>query len=214
MQLIFKGDEKLRKDYLDLTLSFLGQESKGNESETAEDFLRSLSFLYPSLKVETKLLHQIIKETSLHFEIPYHHIKVIGSAHMGFSFIDKNKNDKVKYYDQKSDIDIAIINADLFISTHKKTFIATEAFTNNVSFKTPQSSKYYRENVPHGFIRPDSIACIEEREKWLNFFHNLSKDSNIIISGALYLDETFFIARLKKSLTKFTRIEEVQNGIK
>ncbi|EAD2629028.1 hypothetical protein D3I88_14955, partial [Listeria monocytogenes] len=69
-------------------------------------------------------------------------------------------------------------------------------------------------NISSGFIRPDSIGCDETRNMWLDFFSDLSNDYDLKISGAIYLNETFFLERIKNQLHKFKNITEVQSGIK
>lgn len=184
------------------------------ESCSTESFLKKLFFLYPSKKIDSDILHEIIEKTCEEFDVPYQSIKVIGSTHLGFSFIDKNESGNIKYYDDsnKSDIDIAIVNTECFLNVHQKVVIDTKDFTDLTQFKTPSLKRYYEKNHLHGFIRPDSVGSIDECEKWESFFTDLSEDYGLNISGALYLNETSFLNRLNKQLAKFKEIEEVKNG--
>ncbi|BBM13547.1 hypothetical protein ABVF54_05715 [Enterococcus mundtii] len=203
----------MTQDYYELCLNFLKGEP---EKYSTDEFIQKLFFLYPSLKVNVDLLHKITSQISITLNIPYHDIKVIGSSHTGFSFIDKDKKGTVKFYDSTapSDIDIAIINDSIFIDILEKTVIRTENYSDNTAFKNAHLSQYFKKNIPSGFIRPDSIGCEVTREKWVRFFSDLSSEHDLKISGAIYLNETFFIKRLKKQIETFQNIEEVQNGIK
>ncbi|EAD2957876.1 hypothetical protein D6O80_14055, partial [Listeria monocytogenes] len=113
-----------------------------------------------------------------------------------------------------SDIDIAIINSDLFVDVLEKTVKKTDNYTNNTYFSKQDSVNYFKRNISSGFIRPDSIGCDETRNMWLDFFSDLSNDYDLKISGAIYLNETFFLERIKNQLHKFKNITEVQSGIK
>lgn len=200
--------------YYEMCINFFKEDE--SNTYTSNEFIQKLFFLYPTLKIEYDLLHKITKQISDELSIPYHDIKVIGSSHVGFSFIDKLEPGSVKFFDddKPSDVDIAIINSNLFTSTLEKTILKSEGLTDNTSFKNVDSFKYFKKNVPLGFIRPDSIGCEETRNSWLDFFSELSSNYGIKISGAIYLSEVFFVQRLKKQLNLFRNIEEVQNGIK
>ncbi|KAF5087383.1 hypothetical protein DSECCO2_49450 [anaerobic digester metagenome] len=202
------------ESYYELCLDFFRED--GLQNFSADEFIQKLFFLHPTLKIEIGLLHRITKQISDTLAIPYHDIKVIGSSHTGFSFIDKNETGNVKFYDQSnpSDIDIAIINNKLFVDILEKTATKTDNYTDNTSFKSKDSLKYFKKNIPSGFIRPDSIGCEETRNFWFRFFSDLSSEYDLKISGAIYLNEVFFILRLKDQLNKFQNIEEVKNGIK
>ncbi|EOB3455090.1 hypothetical protein ACIJDO_000207 [Enterococcus hirae] len=203
----------MTQDYYKLCLNFFKGEP---EKYSTDEFIQKLFFLYPSLKVDLDLLHKINRQISSVLDIPYHDIKVIGSSHTGFSFIDKERTGTVKFYNtaEPSDIDIAIINDSIFIDILEKTVIRTENYSDNTAFKNANLLQYFKKNIPSGFIRPDSIGCEVTRAKWVRFFSDLSNEHNLKISGAIYLNETFFIKRLKKQIETFQNIEEVQNGIK
>ncbi|HBL8239553.1 TPA: hypothetical protein LTU01_002871, partial [Listeria monocytogenes] len=203
----------LSENYYEMCISFFKEDKA---SCSTDEFIQKLFFLHPTLKVDVDLLHQIIKQINNRLNIPYHDIKVIGSSHTGFSFIDKSRTNKVKFYDDNkpSDIDIAIINSDLFVDVLEKTVKKTDNYTNNTYFSKQDSVNYFKRNISSGFIRPDSIGCDETRNMWLDFFSDLSNDYDLKISGAIYLNETFFLERIKNQLHKFKNITEVQSGIK
>lgn len=212
MDVIRRG--ALLNSYYEMCIDFFKEDE--SQKYTADEFIKKLFFLHPTLKIDVELLHKITKQISDTLNIPYHDVKVIGSSHTGFSFIDKHKSGSVKFYDDDnpSDIDIAIINSGMFISILEKTTITTDNYTDNTSFKNNHSLLYFKKNMPEGFIRPDSIGCAETRNKWLNFFSDLSSEYDLKISGAIYLSEVFFVQRIKKQLYVFQNIEEVKNGIK
>lgn len=200
--------------YLEKTLDFL----KEDKSDNSVDYLKKLFLVYPTLHVDHDVLGDVINETHLHFDIPFHDIKVIGSRHKGFSFVDKNKDGSIKYVTDKSDVDLAIINTELFVKLVTNTLIASKNYTDRSVFPPNKPGmhyfNYYKKSIISGFIRPDTLGCYEDREYFKNFFRELSKDTKLNISAAVYLNETCFFMRLEKQIQGFKQLEEVKNGFK
>lgn len=195
---------------------------KENETTNLDDFLKRLYFIYPTLHVNHDKLGNIINEAQIRFSTSFHHIKVIGSKHQGFSFIDKNKNGEIKYVEDKSDIDLAIIDSQLFNKLSTNTMIETKNFKDQTKFKPnkPDSKyqfnyfTYYRKNLISGFIRPDSLGCYSDRKLFEEFSEDMRSEYNIKVSAAVYLNETSFIMRLEKQICEFYEMREVKDGLK
>ena len=142
----------------------------------------------------------IIQEISKNLEIPFKNIKVIGSAHIGFSLVKPLESSEIKYYDETSDIDIAIISKSLFYKLYKSTVMNTSYFKDNTNFSSPVSERLFKDNLLKGYIRPDTIGDKILRKEWLNFFKGLGKEIEIKISAAVYLDEDAFHNKLKEAI--------------
>lgn len=209
----------MRESYVQQTLDYF----KNHNTNNLEDYLKRLYFIYPTLHIDPEVLSNIIKEANEMFEVPFYHIKVIGSKHQGFSFIDKNKNGKIKYADDKSDIDLAIINSTLFNKLVTNTLVETENFKDRTKFLAPRKLEngstfnyidYYQKNLSYGFIRPDSLGSIKDRRKFKEFSKEIKGSYGIKCSIAVYLNEISFITRLNQQIMRFYEMEEVKNGLK
>ncbi|OBZ10924.1 hypothetical protein [Bacillus sp. FJAT-26390] len=196
---------------------------KLNQTNNLDDYLKRLYFIYPTLHVDHDQLGNIIKEAQRRFGTSFHYIKVIGSKHQGFSFIDKNNNGQIKYVEDTSDIDLAIIDSDLFNKLSTNTLIETENFALRNKFKSPFVDRagrqfnyfeYYKKNIMSGFIRPDSLGCYKDRKIFDDFSKDMKADYGIKISAAIYLNEISFILRLSKQIREFYDMEEVRDGLK
>ncbi|MFA1512642.1 hypothetical protein ACDN41_25775 [Priestia aryabhattai] len=196
--------------YVDKTLEFF----KLYETKNLDDYLKRLYFIYPTLHIEHDRLGEILIEAQKRFKTSFHHIKVIGSKHQGFSFIDKYKNGKIKYVEDTSDIDLAIIDSYLFNNLLTNTMIETENFTLRTKFKKPDYFQYYRKNIMSGFIRPDSLGCYRDRKLFEGFSKDMEGEYGIKVSAAVYLNEISFITRLNKQIRGFYELEEVKHGLK
>lgn len=204
--------------YVDKTLEHF----KLNETNNLENYLKRLYFIYPTLHVEHDELGDIINEAHKRFGTSFHHIKVIGSKHQGFSFMDKNNNGKVKYVQDESDIDLAIIDSSLFNKLSTNTMIETNNFKDKTKFKPNKFIgknvfnyfNYYRKNLMSGFIRPDSLGSYSDRKIFDNFSEDMKSKYEVKISAAVYLNEVSFIMRLEKQIQEFYEMREIQDGLK
>lgn len=183
--------------------------TNGNISE----FFNKLFFTYPSTKIDKDKISEITNLISSEFDIPYHDIKVIGSSHIGFSLVKPYNENRIKLFDEDSDIDFAIVNRNLFYKLFTLTLKATKFYTDLTTFNNAHSHKYYINNLPFGFIRPDTIGDKSFRSKWLRFFEDISHDYNIKISAAIYLDEQCFHQRINKAFNMYIERMEL-NGTK
>lgn len=163
-----------------------------------------------------KTQHEVISKISNEFKIPFRDVKIIGSAHTGFSFVKPLGEKIIKNYDKKtSDIDIAIINKELFNTLYLESFKSTEFFKNNTEFENAQKAKLFKENLLRGYIRPDTLGCKKIRTKWLRYFRDLSSEYKMKMSAAVYFDEITFHAKLEEAYNIYEqKLEEEQSGVK
>lgn len=178
------------------------------------NFLNKIFFVYPPLKISSDEISEILQEISDYFGIPFHDIKIIGSSHLGFSFVKPKDSNEVKLFDKESDIDIAIINRNLFYNTYCNSFEATNGFIDNTKFDNARCRSMFKNNILKGYIRPDTIANTQFRKDWLRFFKEISIKYEKKISAAIYLNEVTFHKKIESALKIYKGKVLVTNGVK
>ncbi|WP_455544461.1 hypothetical protein [Intestinibacter sp.] len=186
-------------NYIELINKYISSKSKIDFIDNRE-FYNKLFFTYPSACLEFENISEIVNRVAMEFKVPYHDIKIIGSSHLGFSLVKPLKENTIKFFNSdNSDIDIAIINKELFLHIFSLTMKTSNFYNDLTGFKDRNSFNYYKKNVISGFIRPDTIGDKKFRSKWLRFFDDISEEYNIKISAAIYLDEECLHNRLENS---------------
>lgn len=105
------------------------------------------------------------------FGIDARHVIVVGSAKLGFSIAP---NKMYRHFNEKSDIDLAIVSSDLFEKIWKDVFdywsnggkVDHEAWPN-------RKRQYFFECLFRGWLRPDqfpSAAKFSFNREWISFF--------------------------------------------
>ncbi len=148
---------------------------------------------------------EIIQEICKFFNVPYNTIQVVGSAKIGHSYF-KNKD----FDAARSDLDIAVIDKDLYISYMEKSFAITNGYTDNTKFtnhvRGGSNFAEYRKNLTKGFFRPDLMPDCKEKADWRTFFHSLSttnKDLFVSINAGIYLNQVFFESKQKATIDQY-----------
>ncbi len=136
----------------------------------------------------------MINSICTYFKIPFKAIQVAGSSKTGFSYFKKKE-----FVPGNSDLDIAIIDSNLFFYYAQLVFQETIGFKNLSNFgRTEQGeSKFeiYKDYLIRGIFRPDLMPVCEARKKWFTFFNKLSQDYIDIfsdINAGIYLSEYYF----------------------
>ncbi len=142
----------------------------------------------------------ICQEICDEYQIPFRDIKVIGSAHIGFSLVKPKDTKEINFFSENSDLDIAIINKELFYKLYKLTLKKSKYFMNNTEFNKPNSVELFKRNILKGYIRPDTMGDRKYRTAWSKFFEELSNEYGIKLTAAIYLDEDTFSNKIKESL--------------
>ncbi|MEX9889656.1 hypothetical protein AB7W78_04335 [Providencia rettgeri] len=143
----------------------------------------------------------ILNQISNKFSVPFKHIYVTGSAHIGFSLKTSNE-----YSKGSSDLDIAIVDGFLFDKILNGIVDDTFNFTKKSSFKSFELYKSYINNVARGFIHPFYFPFGNTRKNWFDFFNELTldhKESYSKISACLFSSEESFKNRQKYSINYF-----------
>ncbi|MFB9863540.1 hypothetical protein [Rufibacter immobilis] len=165
------------------------------DKKTYNEIVRKIFLSYPTKALigneERQFL--IMNEISEHFNIPIVNIQVVGSAKTGHSFHKKTAFDS-----KTSDLDIAIIDPDLFIMYAEWVFKVSKGFTDRTKFPIIEGRStftQYTQYISKGIFRPDLMPSGSKRINWLKFFGRLSaknKDLFKSINAGLYMSQTFF----------------------
>jgi hypothetical protein len=139
----------------------------------------------------------IADQFSIHFE----HVRMIGSAKLGFSIVPSKL---WKPFDDDSDLDMVIISEKQFDTF----WIDLHQFNINLTVRSTGEEKKYRDFLEYffkGWIRPDLFPFdYSGRKKWFDFFKSISYDKfgERKITGAIfknfYFFESYHIMNIKK----------------
>lgn len=177
------------------------------EKKTHLEIVRKVYLTYPTKAFIDNEEEQfdILDEISNYFKIPINHIQVCGSSKVGRSF------HKVSTFTPKiSDLDIAIIDPDLFLFYSEVVFRATEGFQSLTKFTSHKGNNFnnYSEYISRGIFRPDFMPSCPERAAWFKFFNELSlkhKDFFKSINAGIYQSQTFFEFKQVKNIKDYIR---------
>lgn len=119
-----------------------------------------LTFHTSALVDNEEKQYEILNEISQYFKIPINHVQVCGSSKVGQSF------HKISTFSPKiSDLDIAIIDSNLFLKYSEFVFEVTNGFSKNTKFTTSKGNNYlrYTHYTSRGIFRPDCMSSCPER---------------------------------------------------
>lgn len=173
------------------------------------DIARKIYLCYPTkafINLEEKQ-YEIIDEICRFFQIDFTCIQIAGSAKTGRS-PHKDKD----FIPGKSDLDIAIINPQLFIKYMELVFIKTKGYSDLTSLpmKTKRNVptiKFHKEYLSKGMFFPDAIPYGPERAEWFDFFSKLSdkhQDQFKSINAVIYISESLFVEKQTSAIKKYT----------
>ena len=175
-----------------------GIEKGFKEGQKEEEIARKIFLSYPTFvfRHDKEEEYKIKNEISKFFNIPFRNVQVVGSAKTGESYI-KNTFFRIN----ESDLDIAIIDLQMFYDYMEKVFKATKGYSDLTGFSTPKSHLSYEKYLAKGIFRPDFMPKCEARTVLRKFLNNLSsnhaqKFSNINV--AIYASECFFESKQGK----------------
>jgi hypothetical protein len=150
---------------------------------------------YPDIQFE------IFNKISGEFKIPFSAIRVAGSAHTGYSFYKKRP-----FVEKESDLDLALIDAQLFQHLLEQCYERSEGFSPE-RFAVDKEGKSQRNQFLHysgrGIIRPDLMPTGPEKQRIWSFFNRLSVaygDRFNTITAGIYLSETIYTLKQRSSL--------------
>jgi len=168
-------------------------------------YLSYPTFVFKDLyEREFKLFDNICEQ----FQIPLKAVQVAGSSKTGFSY-SKQK----EFIKGKSDLDIAIVDQNLFLYYIESVFELTKSFSDLSKFgRTDDGTSHfelYKTSILKGFFRPDLMPRSDIRRDWFNFFNKLSQgyiDLFSNINAGVYLNEYYFITKQSQNIELYKKL--------
>jgi len=175
------------------------------------EIVRKVYLTYPTSALVDKeeKQYEILNEISQHFTIPINHIQVCGSSKVGQSF------HKVSTFTPKiSDLDIAIIDPNLFLKYSELVFSITKGFQDITKFTSSKGKSFesYTLYISKGIFRPDFMPTCPERVNWFKFFHTLSLKHNDYfksINAGIYNSQLFFEYKQSTNIKEFISSKKI-----
>jgi len=133
---------------------------------------------------------QIVNEVADHFQLPFKSIQIVGSAKTGYSFPQQRD-----FIPGESDLDLAIISAELFSDCLTEAYDQTEGYTTDIPFRTVERKNTFRKYVSLGLIHPHYFPDGPFKEKWNIFFKKLSENYEDYfkdITAVVYMNQYLF----------------------
>ena len=143
----------------------------------------------------------ILNAVCEHFKLPFLSVKVVGSAQTGYSYFKGHD-----FTPGDSDLDLAIINSDLFQYYSEEIYWLTERYSNFSQFKRQQGVspvQDFRNYLSAGQFRPDMMPEGKLKDDWFTFFNKLSNKHTEVfksINAGIYLSERFFVMKNSSSI--------------
>ncbi|QNR96240.1 hypothetical protein ICJ04_11890 [Stenotrophomonas sp. 169] len=156
---------------------------------------RKVFLTYPTMAFvgQEDLQFDILNSVSDKWGVPISSIHVCGSAKIGVS-VHKG----TPFASGTSDLDLAIIDAGLFVRYMEAVANLTRNYSIRSSFPLVKGVSYreqYLSYLTKGMLNPDFMPVSPMRADWSNFFGRLSSDHSKAfksISAMIYLSERFF----------------------
>lgn len=165
-----------------------------------------LSYKTAVFKDDQETEYKIKSSIQERLKTPFSSIQVTGSSKTGFSFFNRTL-----FTLESSDLDISIINLDLYNLYLEAAHRETKGFTNLTKFplyKEERSDKQFFRNLQKGFINPFFMPDCQFKKSWLGFFREISnRHTNKFgsINGAMYSSEYFFEQKQVECIEEFER---------
>lgn len=177
-------------------MNYLISIDKGLEDKKPfAEIVRKVFLTFPTLALvgDEERQFEISNAISQYFNVPITSIQVVGSAKTGQSFHKPSR-----FTPKKSDLDVAIIDTDLFVRYSESVYKLTDGFTDKTTFSKHDGTSNFNEYVRYiskGIFRPDLMPTCTKRANWNKFFGLLSskhKDLFKSINAGIYLSQTYF----------------------
>lgn len=165
------------------------------ENRPHVEIIRKVYLTYPTMALigDEERQFVILNEISEFFKIPITNIQVAGSAKTGFSFYQNQP-----FAPKVSDLDVAIIDYELFRHYSEWVFKNTNGFNDRTLFPIRENRstfKEYHDYISKGIFRPDLMPSGTKRANWFKFFGKLSakhKDLFENINAGIYMSQSYF----------------------
>ncbi len=136
---------------------------------------------------------QILNAICEKFKLPFTAVKVVGSAHTGYSYLKKRD-----FVPGESDLDVAIISPSLFQEYSQSVYWLTHRYSDLSRFERRDgvsTAQDFRNSLGSGQFRPDRMPTCQLKADWYSFFNKLSNSYADLfknINAGIYLSEGFF----------------------
>lgn len=170
------------------------------------DIVRKIFLSYPT-KVfvgDEERQYLIFNEVSDFFGVSIIAVQVAGSAKTGRSF-HKNRDFKPG----ESDLDLAIIDPDIFRKYMEMVFRVTRGYSDRTGFPVrdgKSSVDEYFSYLQRGIFRADLMPSCNGRAEWNQFFGRLSARHGDVfksINAVVYMSQAFFEAKQRSVIRSF-----------
>ena len=188
-------------------MNYIESIEKGlNEKKSHREIVRKVFLSFPTMAFigneEREFL--IFNEIANYFCIPLNSIQIVGSAKTGRSF---HKNST--FCSKNSDLDVAIIDANLFLRYTEYVFLKSKGFRDRSGFPRIEGQSVFNQYIQYvsrGIFRPDLMPSSKKRANWNRFFGKIStnnKDLFKSINAGIYLSEAFFEQKQTKIIENY-----------
>ncbi|WP_437884467.1 hypothetical protein [Pseudomonas sp. LRF_L74] len=150
----------------------------------------------------------ILEEIKNFFKIPFLSIQIVGSSKTRHSLHKENI-----FTPGTSDLDIAIINQELFLRYMEISAEATNYYSDLTRFPRahgqPTYNSFYK-YMAKGIFRPDLMPKCSEKTNWNNFFGRLSsKHLHLFksINAGIYSSEYIFELKQSQLIEKYKELK-------
>ena len=166
-----------------------------NKKRPHIEIIRKVYLTYPTSAFigDEERQFSILNEISEFFNIPINNFQVAGSAKTGNSY---HKN--TTFTPKTSDLDIAIVDQELYRFYTEYVFKMTKGFRDRTIFPMKNHVSTYNEYISYitkGIFRPDLMINGPKRAEWFMFFGKLSTKHNDLfetINAGIYMSQIYF----------------------
>jgi hypothetical protein len=190
-------------DSIKLNITDIGSQYKDREIRARRLFIQDSPVAFSQDRARE---FEIKCQISDFFDIPYASIKFCGSAQLGYS-VHKDR----PFTRKSSDLDVAIISADIFQLIWKDLITTTRSFTDLSPFGYAQKAEVERLKScisKRGMINVSQLPNSKLKVKCDAFLHELGQahsDMFSKITAAVYLNEYAFCWKQDAALNEFIK---------
>lgn len=175
------------------------------------DIARKIFLTYPTsaFKDNEEKQFEILNEVSDYFKIPITNIQVVGSSKIGQSI-----HKKTVFTSKISDLDLAIIDSNIFIYYTELIYSITKGFSDLSKFSRNKAGssnfEQYSQYLLKGIFRADLMPTCEPRAQWNSFFGKLSSRHNDLfksVNASIYLSQRFFEIKQTSTIRNYIKLK-------
>jgi len=178
------------KERLDTTIGAMVSKSVPHRTIARRLFLYEFSQVFSTNQDRG---FSILNSICERFKLPFSAVKVVGSAHTGYSYFSQKD-----FVLGESDLDIAIISSSLFQHYAQEVYWLTYRYSDLSKFPRKGGlsvAQDFRNYLSCGHFRPDLMPDCALKTDWWGFFNRLSNEHSELfgnINAGVYLSEVFF----------------------